>query len=138
MDSGCITGGIVRLRELISEHEPFIAFDFRSNFGLSIDDIGCAVSYREAIQLVSVLEQMPSAWLHAKIAGWDYPVSMEWIALADTLDVVFAVNSGKGKRPTYPRPWTNKDSNRIGNTNTVSQSRIREVLDAMRPEEQNG
>lgn len=137
MDSGSGSGGIFKLRELISEHEPALTYDFRTRFGLALSDIGYAVSLREAINLVSVLQVDPTSWLQASIHGWKHPVSFEWMLLAQLTDITLAVNS-KGKPTPMPRPWPSKDMTRIGGDATIPQSEIRKILDDMRPKENDG
>jgi len=63
MDTGCTCGGILKLQELIEEHPAELAYDLRSMCGVSIDDIGVRVSYREAVLLVAVITRNPESWL---------------------------------------------------------------------------
>lgn len=58
----------------------------------------------------------PSSHTAAKIIGWERPVSLEWIVLADVLDVLVTVNS-KGKPKPYWRPWKRTGGTRHGRTN---------------------
>lgn len=103
--------------------------DFRSIYGVSL----WAVSVAEAWDLIQMLLRDPASRLHAAIAGWEYPVSREWLALADSFDVQLAAISGKRKRKPYPRPF---DSNkkRIGGTKKVRRSaeQVRALLDRPR------
>lgn len=137
MDSGCISGGILKLRELISEHEPYLAYDFRHRFQLSVYDIGVKVSYREAIMLVNVLLADQSSWTFAHVNEWKFPASMEWIKLADLLDVQI-MSKSKNKPKPSPRPWPDTSVNRVGDNSKRSQTEILQVLDAMRPKENDG
>ena len=135
MDSGCTSGGILKLRELIEEHPAELAYDLRSKCGVSIDHIGSTVSYREAILLVSVLMRMSDSWLQSVSSGWDYPVSREWIVSAHIYDLTAAVNSGKGKKPKpYPNPFPNTNQVRTGRTDR-SPAEVRELLERMNPKE---
>lgn len=135
MDAGCISGGSLQLLELIEEHPAELAFDFRSRFGLSIDDIGSSVSLRESLLLVNVLLRDPGSWLQAARQGWEYPVTREWIVASHTYDLLAAVNSGKGKKPKpYPNPFPNTNTKRIGKTDK-SVDEVRAILDWMNPKE---
>jgi hypothetical protein len=135
LDSGCVCGGICKLRELIEEHPAEVAYDFRSRFNITLDAIGVTVTWREAILLTSVLVRDPSSWICAAWSGWQYPVSREWIALAHTFDLHTAVNSRKGSKPKpYPNPFPKTSGERVGKTNK-SFAEVRRILDWMNPKE---
>lgn len=135
MDTGCTCGGILKLQELIEEHPAELAYDLRSMCGVSIDDIGVRVSYREAVLLVAVITRNPESWLQAARAGWSYPVSREWIVGSHTYDLLAMANSGKGKKPKpYPNPFPNKDVVRTGKT-TRTPEEVRKILNWMNPKE---
>ena len=57
------------------EHYPALAADLRSRFGISINDLGVAVSWREAIALVEVLSRDITTHLAASVSGWSHPMS---------------------------------------------------------------
>lgn len=137
MDSGCTTGGIFRLRELISEHPTELAYDFRSRFNLSIFAIGGEVSWLEAAYLVSVLMRDPSSWLQAAVNDWKYPVSQEWIVATHTYDLHATVNS-KNKPKPYPTPWLAEGTSRIGKKKRQLTSDVLDKLDRMNPKENDG
>ena len=135
MDPGCRRGGSVKLRELIEEHPAEVAYDFRSRFGLSSLEIGGTVTLLEAAFLVSVLLRDPGSWLQAAKAGWEYPVTREWIVGAHTYDLLAAVNSGKGKKPKpYPNPFPNADQTRRGKTDLPA-DQAKSVLRKLNPKE---
>jgi len=135
LDAGCRRGGSLKLRELIEEHPAELAYDFRSRFGLSSDEIGHTVTLREAVMLTSVLLRDPSSWTQAAQARWDYPVSREWIVATHSYDLLAMVNSGKGNKPKpYPNPFPQKDVTRIGKT-TRSPEEVRRLLAKMNPKE---
>lgn len=136
MDSGSGSGGIAKLRDLISEHEPAITYDFRHRFGLSLSDIGYAITFREAIALVSVLQVDPTSWLQAAMNDWKHPASFEWMMLAQLTDVTLAVNSKNQPKP-MPRPWPDQGAKRIGGETKITQSEVRKILDAMKPNKEN-
>lgn len=135
MDARCFCGGICELRELIEEHPAEIAYDFRTNFGISITDIGYGVTYYEAVLLVSILLRSTHSWLQAKLNGWEFPVERQWIVASHTYDLLASVNSGKGKKPKpYPNPFPKKNVVKSGKTN-LSFEEVRAVLDKMNPKE---
>ena len=133
MDSGRITGGSLKLLELIEEHPAELAFDFRRYFGLSIDDIGRGVSLGESVLLVAVLLREPESWTQAAYSGWRHPVSREWIVGAHTYDLLARVNSKQKPKP-YPNPFPDKDRVRTGRT-TKTRTVVRQILDWMNPKE---
>jgi len=139
VDQGGPAGGILKLRELIEEHPAELAYDFRERFGLSIDDIGDAVPYREAVLLVSVLMRDPASWVQAAANGWKFPVSREWIVLAHNYDLHAQVNAGKKNKPKpYPNPFPAKNSTRTGKTSRPA-AEVIDLLARMNPKEpENG
>lgn len=64
---------------------------------------------------------------------WDYPVSQEFLALADLFDLTFAANSKKRLKP-YRRPFEikNEGSEKIGRT-VQTKSDIEKILNKMNP-----
>lgn len=133
MDTGCPSGGILKLRELIEEHPAELAYDFRSHFGVSSEQIGNEVTLKEACLLVAVLMREPTSWLQAAYSGWKHPVSRDWIVAAHTYDLLARVNSKKKPKP-YPNPFPNKDVVKTGKTNR-SPEEVRRILDWMNPKE---
>lgn len=133
MDSGGPAGGIERLLELIEEHPAEFAYDFRHRFGLSFEEIGRSVTWKEAVLLTAVMLRDPASWVQAKMAGWGYPVSREWIAASHTYDLLARVNS-KTKPKPYPNPFPDKDTVRTGKT-TKTRAEVRKILDWMNPKE---
>lgn len=136
MDTGRTPGGSIKLRELIEEHPSEFAYDFRSRFGLSINDVGKTVTLLEAVHLVAILLRDPSSWLQSARNGWDFPVSREWIVSAHHYDLVHAINSKK-KPKAYPAPWPDPNTKRLGKRNQ-SPSDVKQKLARMNPEETNG
>lgn len=79
---------------------------------------------------MDVLRREPRSWLHAAIAGWQHPVSREWIALADLYDITAA--RGMKRRPQpYPRPMTTR-TKKIGGKRTVRRT-LSDALAILRP-----
>jgi len=116
-------GGSLKVRELITDHPAEIAYDFRSRFGISYQEIGVSLSYLEAAYLISILAKSPDSWLNAAMQKWTHPVSHEWIIGAHTWDLLATVNSKKKPKP-YPTPWRPSGQSNLGKKN---QSR-REVI----------
>lgn len=88
------------------------------------------MSWGEAWRLTGQLANDPSSHVAAALAGWDFPVSREWLAAADLYDVFVAANTKKGRKPKpYPRPWGDKTKKRFGRA-TRPQVEIRAALAA--------
>lgn len=134
MDSGRSVGGILRLLELREAHPAEFAYDFRSRFRLSFEDIGDSVSYLEAVYLVSILLRDPSSWLQAARSEWDFPVSNEWMVAANSYDLLARVNSKQKPKP-YPTPWPADGSKRIGSKRPQNKDDVLRVLERMNPKE---
>lgn len=130
------SGGICKLLEIIEEHPVELAYDFRSKFNLSFEDIGNGVTYKEAIMLVAALLRDTSSWLQAAHAEWDHPVSREWIVLSHVYDLLAAVNS-KNKPKPYPTPWPAEGVQKIGRSKQ-SRLEVMAALDRMNPKENDG
>ena len=137
LDSGRTTGGILKLRELIEEHSPELAYDFRERFSLSIFDIGNTVTWLEAVYLVSVLLRDPASWLQAARNEWDYPVSREWVVAVHNYDLHAAINS-KNKAKPYPTPWPAQNTKRIGSGKRQANRDVLNKLERMNPKENDG
>ncbi|HWJ07759.1 MAG TPA: hypothetical protein VNS46_00190 [Nocardioides sp.] len=119
-------GGSLGLLDLIEEHPAAFAYDWRTRFGMPVDDIGESMTYGEAIALVEVLTQDTSSWVFAAHANWSYPASREVLVLADLFDAFAKANF---KRPEpYPRPMPDGSHTveRLGER--IAPSDIAEVL----------
>lgn len=135
MDSRHSTGGILKLREIIAEHTSEIAYDFRTQFNLSIFDAGDKYTWLEAVHLVAILLRDMSSWTHASVSEWEYPVSREWIVNAHVYDLLAAVNSKKKPKP-YPTPWPEAGLNKIGGKIKQDRKTVIERLRQMNPKEE--
>lgn len=133
LDSGRERGGILKLRELAETHPAELAYDFRTRFNLSFQEIGHTVTWLEAVYLVAVLMRDTSSWLCAAYSDWKYPVTREWIVSAHTYDLHARVNSKQKPRP-YPNPFPSNDVQRTGKTDK-SFAEVRAILDRMNPKE---
>lgn len=133
VDSGGPPGGIERLLGLIEEHPTELAYDFRHRFGLSFEEIGRSVTWKEAVFLTVILMRDPSSWLQAAHSGWKHPVSREWIVGSHTYDLLARVNS-KNKPKPYPNPFPDSERVRSGKTNKTP-AEVRKILEWMNPKE---
>ena len=124
--------GIVALVELADEHPAAFAYDWRARFGVAFELVGEAMSWGEAVHLLSALAPDPSSHVAAAIAGWQHPLSREALVLADLLDLTAAAHSSKKPKP-YPRPWTRADR-KPARKQVLSQEQIRAVLERIGPE----
>ena len=87
------------LERVVREHEGALVYDLRR---INVDPN--TVDYEELFLLATYLMKDSTSWLAAEMSEWEYPVSGEWLILANIHDIHMAVNS-KDKH-TYPRPWT--------------------------------
>ncbi len=93
------------------------------------------MDWATATRLFFELVKDPSSHAAAAMAGWDRPVSNEWIALTDLIDVHRALNHDKrrGQFKPSPRPWPDPNTVRLGVKQTHSQEDIRAALAARAP-----
>lgn len=117
------SGGILNLILDIKENEVELASDFRRFYNASIYDIGTEMLWREGIMLVYGLKQNTQSQLFAKTNKWKYPVSSEWLVLADLIDVLIAANTSKGKPKSYPRPFKVGSKNVSGSKVSLQEAR---------------
>lgn len=72
------------------------------------------MSIGEALALVEILSGDPSSHLFAAIAEWKYPVSHEFLVLADLFDAFAKVNFKKPDPYPRPKPDSSKAVERLG------------------------
>ncbi|MBF4597175.1 hypothetical protein ITJ50_00925 [Curtobacterium sp. VKM Ac-2889] len=126
-------GGIQGLRELAESYPDELVWELHQ-LRIDIDDIGGddtpdrkAVDHVLVDRLLRVATRDTSSVLFAATHGWDFPVSREWVQMADFIDAFYAANSN-GRRPKpYPRPWQDNNTSRLGKTD-LSPAEAREVL----------
>ena len=58
----------------------------------------------EAVRLAVLMHNDPTSHICAAVSGWDYPVSNEYLILADWFDYIVKPNVNHGFEP-YRRPW---------------------------------
>lgn len=132
LDTGRTIGGILKLRELISEHENAFAYDFRAKFGLSYLEIGRSVTWIEAIRLTAGLMTDTDSKVQAAINGWSFSMNREFVVLAHIYDLLAQVNSKKKPKP-YPMPWPDPNVTKIGSKKPQPRNQILDKLDRMNP-----
>lgn len=94
-------GGIFELGQLITARPVEVAADFRDLFSVGVVEVSPA----EAVLLVRALMRDPRSRLHAVEAGWDYPVSREWLLGADLWDLELQKAVKRSQFKPYPRPF---------------------------------
>jgi hypothetical protein len=146
-------GGIQGLRELAESYPDELVWELHK-LGIDVGDIGDdgehldeelpeemreaalrrhakAVDHVKVDRLLRVATRDPSSVLYAAQHGWDFPVTREWIATADLFDAVnqlIQVTAQSKRKPkSYPRPWPDSNTARLGKTN-LSPADAREVL----------
>lgn len=95
-------GGTFALLDLIEEHKPAISWDLRRYLGLSIHDLGVAVSWGEASHLIQELVRESGSHLFAAIAGYRYAGSQA--ELATILHAEAFVNANRDRKE-HPDPF---------------------------------
>jgi hypothetical protein len=95
--------------------------------GVSIDDLGVTVSWREACLLLGEMVTDPSTRTCAALGGWKHPVSREWVLLAQHVDDYRQAHSKRRIRP-WPRPWPAPGTTQMGG----KKSRVRNARDLLR------
>lgn len=100
-----MAGGIFGLLGLIAAHRGAVEYDWRTRFGLGLDDIGVDQSLQEAARLAEILREDPSSAISAVLRGWEHPVSREALVLMDVFDLNHMVAAGGKKvKPHAGRP----------------------------------
>jgi hypothetical protein len=118
----------------MTKHLAAFEYDWRTRFAVPLASVGRrAMSWGEAYRLTTVLASDPGSQVYAALAGWPHPVTREWIVAADHRDSTEYGRAGRRARP-YPRPWTAKQTKRIG-TGRYSPAELRRLLDARRRQE---
>jgi len=120
-------GGTFALLDLIEEHRGAFEYDWRTRFGMALEDVPERMAWDEVQRLTHQLALDPSSHVAASVAGWPAPWPREAFVLADLFDLMHAANSQRKPKP-YPRP-TDKQPRRLGDT-TRSQRDIRAALAA--------
>ncbi len=67
----------------------------------------------EAYRLTVILAADPGSQVGAALAQWPYPVSREWLVMADHRDSTEYGRIGR-RAKRYPRPWEAPGMRRLG------------------------
>lgn len=123
---------MIALADLIDTHRGAFEYDWRARFQLPVSSIGDAMTWGEAVRHTDRLAADPSSAIGAALAGWDYPVGYDALAVMNLFDlmheIAWAQGGKKGSRPKpHPRPWSDRKTRRA--KPTVSQE---EVIAALR------
>lgn len=131
-------GGILALLELIEDEErrAFLEYDFRARFQIGVDQLPDVMGWDEAARLVRVLSADPSSAMAAHLAGWDFPISRETLALYDLHDRFVEVHSDpkRGRPKPHPgRPFSRNTSTvqKFGDTAGRSRAEVVEILNGL-------
>lgn len=119
------SGKLLQLLGLIEEHRTSLTRDFAEKFGLSLSQVGVAVPFQEASDLIVSLLADPTSWFRAERLGWKHPLSHEGMALLNMTDVLLS-RWVKDHR-MLPRPWDGAKSR------TGKRLSRRETLAILRP-----
>jgi hypothetical protein len=100
---------------------------------LTVEDIGSRrMSWGEALNLTRVLAGDPSSQVGAAVAGWQFAVSREWLALKAMADNYVSVKTSKrGARLVGLVDPAEKPTRRVG-TASMSPVELQSVLDKHR------
>lgn len=98
----------IAFRELVSKYEAELVYDLRK---INVDP--STVSFEELELLLKIFARDPNSWTQAAINGWKYPVSHEWMLLANQYDMNVQLNSKRKPKP-IARPWPSGNETKIG------------------------
>lgn len=82
-----------------------MAYDWRERFGLSIDQAGVTVGWRESVALTRELLNDTSTRISAVTGAWGFPQSRESLHLQLLTEAVLGFLAGK--RTALGWPWDN-------------------------------
>lgn len=80
-----------------------------------------------------MLMERPDSSLHARVFGWKFPASMEWMRLTDLTDVQRQAGSKRRVKP-LDRPWPDKNVVRKGGKGKNQRRSLAEVRTLLRGE----
>lgn len=83
-----------------------MTFDFRNRFGLSVDEIGESIPWREAIDLVDGLTNQDGTHTQAAVVGWRWPMTRADIDLRSLRLLTMNIYRNEKEHPApYELPW---------------------------------
>lgn len=88
----------------MTAHRGAFEYDWRTRFREPLSSVPECIGWGEAWRLFVELMGDPSSHVAASVAGWQYPLSREGIALLDLFDMTGRASWGK-KHKAHPRPW---------------------------------
>jgi hypothetical protein len=113
---------------LIDAHRAAFEYDWRARFRKPLRIVGRSMTWGEASRLTMRLARDTSSEVGASLAGWQYPVSRQALAIFDLYDAT--ANAHFKKPKPYPRPW-DPAPKRYGNA-SLSITEVRAVLNQHR------
>jgi hypothetical protein len=127
-------GGRISLYQVTVEASLELTYDLY-NIGVRPSEIGTSIGWEESLALVTMIAQDTNTYTHAKLLKWKYPVSREYLAMADLYDLTVRINSKKKDIKPYPRPfkYEKEKTNKIGNVEKLSKEEVLKKLRLMNP-----
>lgn len=113
-------------------HRGAFEYEWRARFHLPLTVVGRSMSWGEAVRLTERLCADPSSAISAALSGWEYPATLEALALWDLYDLQH-MSKSKRKPPKYPRPWGDRTRRTFGQAH-MSTTDMRALLDNHRNE----
>lgn len=74
----------------------------------------------EAGRLATALTNDPSSHTYAALAGWAYPVTREWLLLADWFDFDVKPKVTRSSFRPHARPWSDTQVTRHGTSRSAA------------------
>ena len=96
------------LKGLVDQYEAELVYDLRR---INVDP--ATVSVEELELLIKIFARDPNSWTQAALNGWKFPVSHEWILLANQYDMNAQINSKRKPKP-IARPWPSGNESKLG------------------------
>lgn len=74
---------------------------------MSLTDVPRRMPWDEAWRITKILLTDPTSWVHAALAGWQFPEESSATVLRDLYDLQHRSKAKRRPKP-YPRPWDRK------------------------------
>lgn len=125
------------LARLIDAHKGAFEYDWRTRFRLPLRVVGTSeMTWGEALRQTQILCNDPSSQVFAAQAGWEFPVSREWIVLAQHRDEWAYSRAGRKAEPLN-RPWGGRTVTRVGKGH-LSPDEFRALVASVRDDATDG
>lgn len=96
---------------------------------LGLDEVPERMNWGEAYRHVLTFSKDPSSHIAAALTGLTHPVSREWLAIADLIDVTVHLAGDKRFRYERPSPATeDRSTARYGNAGSRSPEEVKALL----------